>query len=92
MQITWPVVALIGSLLGAIVAILALVPANDQRGQTIITVIAGALSSLLAAMFAARRAENAITQQPAAAGDPEPADQPAPEQVEYRPYRPTDQP
>ncbi len=85
MQIGWPVVALVTVMLGAIVAILTLVPPGDQRGQTIITIMASALASLLAALFVARRAENAV--QP---GQPEPEPEPEPEQppITYRPYQP----
>lgn len=85
-QITWPVVAALGLLLSSIVALLALVPPDDQRAGTVLAMLVNGIVSLLTALFVSRRTENAVQQQP------EPAPEPAPEPT-YPPFqRPTGQP
>lgn len=82
LQITWPMVAALGLLLSSVVAVLVLVPPEDQRGATILAMLVNGIVSVLAALFVSRRTENAVAdQQPPA--EPEPPAEPP----EYRPYR-----
>lgn len=86
LQITWPMVAALGLLLSSVVAVLVLVPPEDQRGATILAMLVNGIVSVLAALFVSRRTENAVhdQQQPA---EPEPE----PEPPTYQPYRRPDQ-
>lgn len=63
MQVTWPLVALVGLVLAAIVGILALVPESDAQARAVVMVIVQALVVILTGLWTARRVENSVRDQ-----------------------------
>ncbi len=69
MKLTWPLVALLGVLLGATVAILVLVPEDDTRGRALVVALTTGISAILAGVYVKTSVERKLDENNNDAGD-----------------------